>query len=382
MAAEHLLKEFLNKRGLKGNLRSLSTSDLRIDFFSNDYLGLARNQELWQLIRQNYDQLEHKSNGATGSRLLSGNSIYYEQLENYLASIFKAEAVLLFNSGYNANQAVLSSIPRKGDTIIYDENIHACIKEGARLSFARHYSFKHNDADDLKKKLDLSVGNIFVVIESVYSMDGDEVPLKEILGVCRDYDANLIVDEAHSTGVLGKNGNGMVCDLGLEKEVFLRIYTFGKGMGVHGACVAGSEVAKNYLVNFARPFIYTTALPIHSLVSIRSAFDYLKANPDLQDELNERIKHFDLMANRDFLPDNDSPYFLPNNSAIKALVIPGNHKVKQLASLIQTKGFDVRPILSPSIKEGHERIRICLHTFNTINEIDQLLNIIYKIRYE
>lgn len=378
MAAEHRLKGLLDKRGLKGNLRSLATGGHLVDFFSNDYLGLARNQELWQLIRKNYDDLGDKSNGATGSRLLSGNSVYCEQLEGYLASIFKAETVLLFNSGYSANQAVLSSIPQKGDTIIYDEHIHACIKEGARLGFARHYSFKHNDTSDLKKKLDLAAGNIFVVIESIYSMDGDEGAVEETLKICKQYGANLIVDEAHSTGVLGENGNGLVCSLGLEKEVFLRIYTFGKGMGVHGACVVGPEVVKSYLVNFARPIIYTTALPAHSLVSIRSAFDYLKNNLALQEKLRKVIKHFDLATRAKHFPESTGNYFLSNSGAIKILVTPGNDNAKRLAKVIQGEGFDVRPILSPTVKEGQERIRICLHTFNTINEIDQLIELIFK----
>ena len=380
MTAEHQLREHLNKRELKGNLRSLNTASFMVDFFSNDYLGLARSQELWQLIRRNYDALKYKSNGATGSRLLSGNSAYCEQLESYLASIFKAEAVLLFNSGYSANQAVLSSVPQKGDTIIYDENIHACIKEGARLSFARRFSFKHNDAGDLKNKLDRAQGNIFVVIESIYSMDGDHGQLKEILETCKEYEASLIVDEAHSTGVLGENGNGLACNLGLEKEIFLRIYTFGKGMGVHGACVAGSKIVKDYLVNFARSFIYTTALPAHSLVSIRSAFDYLKDNEARQDELKKITKHFDLLTGENLFPDSGI-HFLSNNSAIKILIVPGNEKAKQLALAIQAQGFDVRPILSPTVRAGEERIRVCLHAFNTIAEIDKFFNII-KMFYE
>ena len=377
MTAENQLRELLNKRELKGNIRSLTTTDSLIDFFSNDYLGLAGSQELWQMIRQNYDALGSKKNGATGSRLLSGNSAYCEDLESYLASIFKAEATLLFNSGYSANQAVLSSVPQKGDTIIYDEHIHACIKEGARLSFARQYSFKHNDTVDLTKTLDRSEGNIFVVVESVYSMDGDAGQIQEILAVCRAYGASLIVDEAHSTGVVGAGGNGLVCSLGLEKEVFLRIYTFGKGMGVYGACVAGAQLVRDYLINFARSFIYTTALPAHSLVSIRSAFDYLQDHLVLQDQLHTIANYFDLKA-REHSFKNSGNYFLCNKSAIKALMVPGNHKAKALAMSLQAEGFNVRPILSPTVKAGGERIRICLHAFNTKNEIDQFFNVLYK----
>ena len=377
MSAEDQLRGLLNNRARKGNLRALTTGNSLIDFFSNDYLGLAESKELWQLIRQNYDALPHKRNGATGSRLLSGNSPLAVQLEDYLASIFKAEAVLLFNSGYSANQAVLSAIPQRGDTIIYDEYIHACIKDGARLSFARHFSFRHNDPEDLKKKLNKSEGQVFVVIESVYSMDGDQGPVAEIQEICRQYGARLIVDEAHSTGVTGENGNGLVCSLGLEKDVFLRIYTFGKGMGVHGACVAGSPLVKDYLVNFARSFIYTTALPAHSVVSIRSAFDFLRDHPVLQDKLTMLSDYFDKMAGEYPFPDSESG-FLSHGSAIKALVVPGNQKARELALSLQKGGFDVRPILSPTVKEGEERIRICLHAFNTTDEIEQFFNVLYK----
>ncbi len=381
MAIEDQLRETLGKRAAKGNLRSLTTTNSLVDFFSNDYLGLARSQELWQLIKQNYDHLAPKSNGATGSRLLSGNSVFYEQLESYLASLFKAEATLVFNAGYSANLAVLSSIAQKNDTIIYDDTIHACIKEGARLSLAKYYSFKHNDIDDLTRKIALARGNIFVAVESIYSMDGDHGKLIEILEVCKKYGAQLLVDEAHSTGILGKNGNGLVCQLGIEKEVFLRIYTFGKAMGVHGACVAGSQVVKDYLINFARAFIYTTALPQHSLVSIRSAFEYLGKNAGLQQKLQKVINHFNTSVKTSHHATDDVR-FLCNQSAIQVVIVPGNDRAKKLALTLQAKGFDVRAILSPTVKEGSERIRICLHVFNTEEEINDLVAAIFEIIHE
>src|SRR6187551_3588959 len=169
-----------------------------IDFTSNDYLGLARSQELSQAIAQKVNDGALKLNGATGSRLLSGNSNYAEQIEKKLAGIFKSESTLLFNSGYVANLGVLSSLPQRGDTILYDELAHACMKDGARLSLAKRFNFRHNDLNDLEAKLKLASGKIFIAVESIYSMDGDQCPLKELVTLSEKYGAHIILDEAHS----------------------------------------------------------------------------------------------------------------------------------------------------------------------------------------
>src|SRR5690606_15362675 len=292
MSIRQKLAKKLANRKEQGLLRKLFLDHEGIDFLSNDYLGLARSTALKKRIQEDYQQLPHATNGARGSRLLSGNTAYAEALEAYLAEVFLGESALLFNSGYTANLAVISTIPQRGDTIIMDELAHACMKEGARLSFAEKRSFRHNDVDDLEKNLKKAQGAIFVVVESIYSMDGDFCPLREILDLCKTYEAHLIVDEAHSTGAMGVKGSGLACSLGVEKEIFARVYTFGKGMGVHGAVVIGSEPLIQYLINFARAFIYTTALPLHSLVSIREAFSYLGENPGLQSSLRAKIDYF------------------------------------------------------------------------------------------
>ena len=263
-----------------------------IDFTSNDYLGLARSLELFQAIEQKVSDSAFKLNGATGSRLLSGNSDYAEQIENKLSGIFKSEASLLFNSGYAANVGVLSSLPQRGDTILYDALAHACMKDGARLSLAKRFNFKHNDLHDLESKIKLATGKVFIAVESIYSMDGDQCPLKDLVDLAEKYGAVIILDEAHSTGVLGDRGAGLAVSLGLENKIDVRIYTFGKAMGIHGACVAGSSTLKDYLINFARPFIYTTARPPHSLISIECAFDFLHQNIGLQNILNKKVEYF------------------------------------------------------------------------------------------
>jgi 8-amino-7-oxononanoate synthase len=358
--------EKIARRKQEGLFRKLTTPQASIDFSSNDYLGLSRSEELYKIIQQKASTLNQKCNGATGSRLLSGNSLYAEALEQKLASHFKGESSLLFNSGYAANQAVLSSLPQKNDVILYDELAHACIKDGARLSLATRHPFRHNDLEDLERKIKktTAAGRIFIAVESIYSMDGDTCPLPQLVTLAEQYGASIVLDEAHSTGVEGHHGSGMATRLSLENKIDIRIHTFGKALGVHGACVVTTTPLVEYLINFARPFIYTTALPPHSLVSIDCAIDYSIQHPSLQSTLIENVNLFVKHA--------DFPGRITSNSAIQTAIFPGNNTVKQAANTLQTKGYDVRPILSPTVPRDTERLRICLHAYNTPSEIQGL----------
>lgn len=359
---EEFLNDKLHKRKVQGSLRALTLPAGSADFASNDYLGLARSRPLFERIRQVLEDQNLYVNGSTGSRLLAGNSGFVLEAERSLATRFRAECALLFNSGYSANLSVLSALPQKDDTLLLDERAHASLKDGARLSLAKHFSFEHNNLDDLERRLKRATGRTYIVVESVYSMDGDECPLQQLCDLADRYEAVLILDEAHSTGVLGTGGNGMANNLNLSERIHVRIYTFGKAMGVHGACVTGSQSLIDYLVNFARTFIYTTALPPHSVASIRCAFEHLDDHPELQVQLQTRIKLF-----RDLYQGETH-----SRTAIQPVVVPGNEFARALAGRIQKHGMDVRPILSPTVKEGTERLRICLHTFNTDEEIMQL----------
>lgn len=360
----------LEKRRQEESLRKLSvqTTPL-IDFISNDYLGLARSEELFRMIQQKTDDLLPHRNGAAGSRLLSGNSTYTEEVESRLAVLFQSESALIFNSGYTANLGVFSSLPQKGDTILYDELSHASIKDGIRLSLASRYSFRHNDLADLERKMRQSTGTIFIGIESIYSMDGDECPLESVVALSKEHNAVIILDEAHSTGTYGKYGSGLSISLGLQNDIHVRIYTFGKAMGIHGACVASSQILKDYIINFSRPFIYTTAMSPHCIVAIDCAFEFLKTNEHLAEDLHKRINLF----RSTFKSETGS------KSAIQPVVLPGNSIIKEAASTLFNAGFDVRPVLSPTVKSGTERLRICLHAFNSDEEIHKLtamLNVI------
>jgi 8-amino-7-oxononanoate synthase len=219
------LEKALFERKEKNLLRELKTYRGLIDFVSNDYLGLARSKVLFEKIHDRCVEKGLLVNGATGSRLLSGNTEYTEEVEFKLKTIFKSDAALILNSGYTANLAVFSSIPQKNDTLLLDELVHASIKDGARLSLANRFSFKHNNLDDLESKLKRTTGKIFVAVESIYSMDGDECPLQDLTALAKRYGAFVIVDEAHSTGVVGKNGSGLLTQLGLEmRSIFESIH--------------------------------------------------------------------------------------------------------------------------------------------------------------
>lgn len=374
------LREVLEKRKAQSLYRYLQLTTGLVDFCSNDYLSFARSA----VIRQNVKiamEAAACTSGATGSRSISGNSAYAEELERKLARFHHAKAALLFNSGYDANLGLFSCIAKKEDVLICDELIHASIIDGCRLSHASRFRFAHNDVKDLEKKLlhvsrnpPSSNGHIFVAVESVYSMDGDMAPLQDIAAICKNYNANLIVDEAHATGLFGNQGRGLVNQYGLEQDVFARVYTFGKAMGAHGAVVAGSESLRNYLINFARSFIFTTALPLHSLIAIECAYDQLSAEGFNQVYLQQLIAHF----KKDFKSLDDT-LLIESDSAIQSVIVPGNDRARLVSSELQRRGFDIRAILSPSVPAGKERLRISLHMHNTFREVDQLKQALNEI---
>lgn len=366
MDFDEILNNRLAERRALGLLRQLRLSEGRIDFSSNDYLGFARSSELRLAIENTGQHVEHL-NGSTGSRLLAGNYSYTEEVERFIADYHQAEAALIFNSGYDANLGLLSSLPKKGDTVISDELVHASIIDGIRLSYANRYTFRHNDLEQLEAKLKVASGSIFIVTESIFSMDGDEAPLEAIVRLAERYGAHVIVDEAHATGLYGKKGEGKVIELGLQDRVFARVHTYGKALGVYGAAVVGSAILRNYLINHARSFIYTTALPFHSVLAIKKAYDILSNTIQSGLIINKLIILFKQKTQQ-----NADWELLPSNSPIQSLIISGNERCRALAHSVQHDGFDVRPILSPTVAQGRERIRICLHNFNTKEEVEGL----------
>ena len=366
------LKARLKLRIDKGNLRTLKITDNKlIDFTSNDYLGLSKNLTLKTNIIERY-VANSDLNGSTGSRLLTGNSIQIEQLEAKLSKLFYAPKTLLFSSGYMANLAFSSSVPQKNDVILYDELCHASIKDGCRLSLAQKFSFKHNDIAQLKTKLEncKPESSIYVAIEAVYSMDGDFARIDEIAKLCDLHSAKLIVDEAHSTGIWGDQGSGFVKSKRLENKVFARIMTFGKAMGIHGACICCGELLRNYLINFSRPFIYTTAPGPFELVAISEAFEFIKEHHQLEVSLKKNIHLFKKEIGL------SSKEIIESNSPIQVIKIAGNENAIKLSLHLSKSGYDIRAITSPTVPIGDERLRVCIHAFNTDDEILRLCHLL------
>lgn len=364
------LSEKLSDRLANGSLRELSVSQGMTDFASNDYLGFAVSKAIAEAVQTELSGLSN-INGSTGSRLLSGNFEQHEKLEESLALFFKAQSALIFNSGYDANIGLLSSVPQRGDRIFYDELCHASIRDGIRLSHASAYGFRHNDTEDLIKKFhktNLEKGNVYVVVDAVYSMDGDLAPLVQLTQFAISNGIRIIVDEAHSTGVLGEKGEGLTTSLGLEQNVFARIHTFGKSMGCHGAAVLGSRDLRQYLVNFARSFIYTTALPLHSILTIKHALLHLEQTSAIE-QLRLNIAEFKRVVHSLGMDH----MFLESSSQVQSCLLSPAKRVKDISQKLADRNFDARPILAPTVKKGRERIRFCLHSYNTFQEIQDVL---------
>ena len=371
---EQRLNDTIIKLERKSALRSLKHCEGMVDFCSNDYLGLSVSKELHERVLGSFSQIGKSGSG--GSRLLSGNHPLMENLEIQLKDFHQAESALLFNSGYDANLSIFGCILQRGDLILYDSLVHASIHDGMRIGKAETKAFKHNDCEALKQLLEANssiYGQIFVAVESLYSMDGDLAPLTEIADLCQKFSAALIVDEAHATGVFGHNGVGRVQELHLQNKVFARLHTFGKAIGGHGAVVLGSDVLKQYLINFARPLIFSTALSLYDIVHTTEAYRLLKENgTQLIHSLHNKIQFF-----RSEIEKIHHKYsILDSISPIQGIIIPGNEQVIKIAKNIQENGFDVRAIRYPSVAAGTERLRICLHNFNSEAEISNLIKLL------
>lgn len=354
-------QQTLDKRKEQGIFRSLKNRTEGVDFYSNDYLGLARNKELQQLLLEKVQDNPALLSGSTGSRLISGNSIIAAETEEFIAAQHQYDSALLFPSGYNANLALFSTLPGRQDTIIIDDQIHRSVHDACMMSHAKKTKFKHNDLDSLENKLQRTDGTCYIAIESLYSMEGDFAPLQEIVQLAEKYSAGLLVDEAHAFGVLGY---GMVAEHQLQDYVLATVITYGKALGAHGAAILTNELVKTYLINFASPFIYTTSAQDIQWMSIKIGYDFLQMHPELSLKLQYNINIFRAQAIK--TPSSE-------NSPIQAVIIRDNQKLKILQNNLSEKGMLTYPIYSPTVKEGTERLRVCLHSFNTEEEIIELV---------
>ncbi|KAK6865782.1 PLP-dependent transferase [Apiospora arundinis] len=427
MGLEETFEVLLARRRDAGRLRRLNFNPPGlVDFSSNDYLSLAENTEIQRNVLAKLErrvsttkqdqaviQGEHRRIlGSGGSRLLDGNSPLAEGLERKIAAFHGAPAALLFNSAYDANVGLLSCAPQRGDVVLFDEAIHASIHDGMRLCRASQcISFSHASItgggeaesstapsiDSVLKEITAAgypntgirdgSSNVFICVEGVYSMDGSVLRARDLVKTVKTHlprgNGHIIIDEAHSTGVMGTRGCGLVCESGLEKDIWARVHGFGKAMGCAGGIVLCSPTTRAYLINYARTFIYTTSMTFPSLVCIDAAYDYLADGR--AEQPHGHLLQLVLFAHqllRDICNNRRAPsdaYDLirVGEDAPGSPILPiFTTQPRNLASFCQLRGYMVRPIVAPTVPVGTERVRLCLHAKNTVEQVKGLGDVI------
>ncbi len=341
-----------------GGLRRSMRPPSGIDLCSNDYLGLAGHP----LVKGRMAEAALAEDaGSTGSRLLRGERDCFARVEERFARFKNTARSLYFSSGYLANLAALTTFPEAEDTIFSDERNHASLIDGVRLSRARHVVFPHNDASALAELLraESGDGQKFVVVESLFSMDGDEAPLAEYAALCRETGAALIVDEAHAVGIYGETGSGLIEARGIGDDVFVSVNTAGKALGVAGAFVAGTSEAIEYLVQRARPFIFSTAPPPAMAAALEASLEIIAAEPDRVQRLLERARYLRARLNS------------CGCSPIIPVILGDNARAVAVAQELQAAGFDVRAIRPPTVPPGTARLRISVKEWLTEEVLDR-----------
>lgn len=351
MAVIQRLQNELVQIEAKNRLRSLHLPN-GVDFTSNDYLGMAQHSALkakaLEALQSDMDI------GAAGSRLLRGHTKAHENLEDFASGHFKAGKTLYFSSGFQANYAIFTTLPSRHDVVLYDSLVHASVRGGIKASDAKGYKFAHNDLNALEallKKCREKAENIWIAVESVYSMDGDLAPLEALYTLARQYNAVLIVDEAHGTGVFGENGKGLCWQI-IQKygyEGLVTLHTCGKAIGVVGGLVCADAQVIDYMVNCARAFIYTTApMPLQAFL-VQKSLELLAGNEG--QVLRERLFHLNKAAKN---------LFGGAGTQIIPIILGEDKKAVCIAKEMQSKGFDVRAVRPPTVPENSARLRISL----------------------
>ena len=362
--------EHLEDLRRKSQLRELAEV-AGVNLYSNDYLGLTTDSRLKLAVIEAVAQTARVS--STGSRLLSGHAQVWDDLEEEFSAFAGTPASLYFNSGYAANTGLLSAVLTKDDIVFSDHLNHASLIDGVRLSGARKVIYPHCDLDALEdglKKNRTASGQRVIVTESIFSMDGDRAPLSEIVKLAKRYGAEVIVDEAHATGTQGDAGQGIVASLGLEHDVLAIVHTCGKALASMGAFVCGSKALKHYLINHARSFIFSTAMPPYLAYQVRTALR-LAIGMDAERE------HLSLIAGRLRTKLRKSDLDTrASNSQIVPLMCGENQAALKLAEYLQKSGFAVRAIRPPTVPPGTARLRFSLTARVTQTHIDRLVEAI------
>lgn len=357
----------------RDRLRALSPR-AGIDFASNDYLGLAASGVLAEAAREALDRGVPVGSG--GSRLLRGNHAEHEALEAEAAAFFGAEAALCVSTGFAANSALLSTVPQRGDLIVADELIHASMHEGLRLSRALHKLVPHNSVAAFagtiaEWRAGGGSGTPWIAVESLYSMDGDFAPLAELVALAEAEGAVLLVDEAHASGVYGPGGRGLLAALGPRPANAITLHTLGKALGCEGAVLCGPATMREFLVNRARGFIFSTApSPLMAAVA-RAALHASEAGDDLRAALAARIEHARVHLEPLGCEVHGSP--------IVPLVLGSDARAMAVAGAVQAAGFDVRGIRPPTVPEGTARLRIVITLNSSAADVERLAETLRRV---
>jgi len=369
---ENIITNRLAEKQKLGLLRSLSLPT-DIDFTGNDYLGLANHFEIAKTAADAYMKY---GAGSKGSRLLGGNNKVLEETEKWLADWKGSEATLIFNCGYSANLGVISAFCDSKTHLFCDRLNHASILDGYAMSSGKLHRFGHNCPEDLEKNLQTVSADSFklIAVEAVYSMDGDIAPLKEYANLAEKYGAMLYVDEAHSDGILGPDGKGLIAQLGLENRVHLSLSTFGKAYGTMGACVFGSKLLIDYLINYARSFIYSTAIAPGTAVAMQKAVQVaMRENFRRESVLKMSANFRQKMLKAGF-------NCLQSETQIIPIVFGTVEKTRKCRDFLIEKGFYVACIRPPTVPNGTARLRINISAAHREKDIDSLAEaLIYYI---
>ena len=345
------------------------------NFSSNDYLGLSVDPRLRQAVAEAV--ISGSPVGSTGSRLLSGHAAVWDELESQLAEFAGAEAALYFNSGYAANVGLFSAVLRPDDIVFSDSANHASIIDGIRLSGARKVIFPHLDLNALEDALRQNrpaAGQKLIAIESVFSMDGDRAPLPDLLALSDRYGAELIVDEAHATGVFGPQGRGLVAAANRSGRVFAVVHTCGKALAGMGAFVSGSRALREFLINRARPFIFSTALPPYIARQMQAAVRIAQGADAQREKLLSLSAHLRARLRAEEFDTARS------DSQIVPVVLGTNERALQFAALLCEQGFSVRAIRPPTVPAGSARLRVSLTARHARETLDGLVDALMRIR--
>ncbi|MEX0802973.1 MAG: 8-amino-7-oxononanoate synthase [Candidatus Binatia bacterium] len=352
--------------GKQGPMLTLDGRDA-INFSSNNYLGLADHPALREAAKAAIDRY---GCGSGASRLISGNMTLHEELENRLAELKGTEAALVFNSGFQANTGIISALLGEGDVVLSDSLNHASIIDGCRLARAKTFVYRHCDLDQLEAGLKKFAGSRrkLIVTETLFSMDGDEAPLREIVKLAEQYGAMVMVDEAHATGVYEPNGAGLVANLGLADRVLIQMGTLGKALGGFGAYVAGSAALRDFLINRCRSFIFTTSLPPAIMAMGMAAIELINREPE-----KRRVLRTNCARLRNGL--QALGYSLGNSrSQILPLPVGDAAACMDLSQRLLDCGVFAQGIRPPTVPPGTSRLRITLMATHTEEHIDRALN--------